>query len=106
MAKLKKIFFSIEWEALMWIIGLLFLFVINPYEKQHFTLCPYKNLGINFCPGCGLGRSISLFYHFDFIRALKTHPLGIIAFTIILYRIIYLIKKNYFHKKNNEVSHG
>lgn len=106
MKKLKKIFDAIEWEALMWLIGLFFLITINPYETQHFTLCPYKNLGIDFCPGCGLGRSISFFYHFNFLRSIKTHPLGIFAFAIIIYRIIYLIKRKYFHKTKKEVSYG
>lgn len=93
---MKRIIFYIkfiEWEAVLWIIALSYLLFINPYEVQQFTLCPFHNLGIENCPGCGLGRSISFFYHFDFINSIKTHPLGLLAFIIILTRIISLTKK-------------
>lgn len=97
--KLRKI----EWEGVMWLIGLAYLFFINPYEAQKFTLCPFHNLGIEFCPGCGLGRSISFIYHFDFINSFHTHPLGIIALVLIINRIIILFKRtnNNINKKEN-----
>lgn len=96
----------VQWEALMWASGLIYLVFVNPYSAQHFTLCPYKNLGIDFCPGCGLGKSISMFYHLDFIHSLQAHPLGIIAFFLISYRIISLIKRKYFNNKNRKVIYG
>ncbi|KAF0153136.1 MAG: hypothetical protein FD143_576 [Ignavibacteria bacterium] len=96
----------IEWEAFLWSAGLLYLFFINPYETSHSTLCLYKNLGIEFCPGCGLGRSISFLFNVDFLRSIKTHPLGIIAFVLIITRIIHLVRKKYFNKKQNEVMYG
>jgi hypothetical protein len=107
MGKLKFYFRIIEWEAVAWIFGLVYLLFINPYETQTFTLCPFHNLGIGFCPGCGLGRSISFFYHGDILHSIKTHPLGIIAFVIIFARIIKLSKKtfNNYHKKK-EVLYG
>ncbi len=83
----------IEWEAVLWVVALSYLLFINPYEVQRFTLCPFHNIGIENCPGCGLGRSISFFYHFDFINSFKTHPLGLFAFAIISIRIIGLTKK-------------
>lgn len=84
---------KIEWEAIFWLCGLIFLFFINPYKEQTYSFCPLHNLGISFCPGCGLGRSISFLYYFDFQNSLNTHPLGIIAFVIINYRIIVLLNK-------------
>ena len=88
-------FFSkIELEAYMWAIALIYLFFINPYEAQHFSLCIFKNLGINFCPGCGIGRSISMIYHGDFLYSLQTHPLGLTALIIIVCRIYSLIRKS------------
>lgn len=93
MQRIKKIVRNISLEAVFWIIALLYLFFINPYEVQKFTLCPFHNLGIEYCPGCGLGRSISFLYHGDFFHSLKTHPLGIAAFILILLRIIQLIKQ-------------
>lgn len=106
MEKIKRIINMVQWEALMWASALIYLVFIDPYQAQHFTLCPYKNLGIDFCPGCGLGKSISMFYHFDFIHSLQTHPLGIIAFFLISYRIISLIKRKYFNNKNRRVIYG
>lgn len=94
MKKLKDIFKIISLEAMLWTIALLYLLFINPYQTQEFTFCPFHNLGIEYCPGCGLGRSISFLYHGDFIHSLKTHPLGIAAFIVILFRIIQLTRQS------------
>jgi len=91
--KLRNLFRIISLEAVLWTIALLYLFFINPYETQTFTLCPFHNLGIEYCPGCGLGRSISFLYHGDFIHSIKTHPLGIAALIMIILRIIQLIRQ-------------
>lgn len=106
MKKIGQIVKLVEWEALFWSAGLVYLLFINPYQATHVTFCPYKNLGIEFCPGCGLGKSIAFFYHGDFLHSLQTHPLGIIAFVIILVRVVYLIKNKYFNNKQNEVMYG
>lgn len=106
MDKIKQIVKSVEWEALFWSVGLLYLLLVNPYDTSHVTLCPHKYLGFEFCPGCGLGRSISMFYHGDFLHSFKTHPLGIIAFVLISSRIIHLVVKKYFNKKQSEVMYG
>jgi hypothetical protein len=107
MKKIKSVLKIVEWEAVLWMTGFIYLIFINPYQVQHFTLCPFHNLGITFCPGCGLGRSISFFYHGDILHSLKTHPLGIIAFILINVRIIKLFIRmfNNYHK-SNEVMYG
>jgi hypothetical protein len=81
-------------EALIWISGLILLVVYSPAEGNHFTICPLYNLGFEHCPGCGLGRSISLFFRGDIIESFQAHPLGIIAVIILTYRIIELTKKH------------
>ena len=107
MKQFKSTLKIIEWEAVLWFIGLVYLFFINPYHTQHFTLCPFHNLGITFCPGCGLGRSISFFYHGDIIHSIKTHPLGIIAFLLISFRIFELTKRMYHnYNKTKGVIYG
>lgn len=93
MKRLKKILSSISLEAVLWIAALLYLLFINPYEVQKFTLCPFHNMGIEYCPGCGLGRSISFLYHGDIAHSIKTHPLGFAALILILLRIIQLTKQ-------------
>ena len=93
-------------EAYLWIAALTYLMFIDPLQTQHFSLCPFNNIGIDFCPGCGLGKSISFIYHFDFMNSIKTHPLGIAALIIILYRIVTLIYKSYSAKYSMEVQNG
>ena len=82
-------------EAAIWIGALLYLaFVYTPGET-HFTICPIKNLGFDFCPGCGLGNSISLIFQGEIYNSFLSHPLGILALTVLIIRIIQLIKNNW-----------
>ena len=92
-SKIKEIVKS-NLEAFMWLGALLYLLLINPYEIQHFSFCIFKIVGIDFCPGCGLGRSISMIYHGDISGSFSMHPLGIFALGMITYRIISLLKKS------------
>ncbi len=78
----------------MWMAGLFYLMLIDPNSVHHFSFCPLKNLGFDFCPGCGLGLSISKIFHFDFYGSFQTHPLGVPALIIILNRIYVLIKSS------------
>ncbi len=98
---MKKLFNKLqrpETEAVLWIIGLVYLLFINPYETQHFSFCAFKLVGIDHCPGCGLGRSISFIYHGDILNSFRTHPLGLFALFIIGYRIISLLLKSQYIK--------
>ncbi|WP_420806189.1 DUF2752 domain-containing protein [Flavihumibacter solisilvae] len=52
--------------------------------------CPIRWAGIHWCPGCGLGRSISAVMHFDLAASWQFHKLGFPALLIIWYRIYYL----------------
>lgn len=79
-------------ELIFWLGALIWLFFDNPQEN-HFTLCPIKNLGFSFCPGCGIGHSISFLLHGNLKQSFDSHPLGIIALIVIIQRIITLIKK-------------
>ena len=78
-------------ELLFWISALLILWGMDP-QGSHFSLCPLYQLGLDWCPGCGLGRSISHLMKADFTAAWEQHPLAAFALTIILYRIFELIK--------------
>ncbi len=89
----KKIFKLINnnIELIFWTMGLIYLF-INSLAQTDLSFCPVKHLGFNWCPGCGLGKSISYLFNFQIINSLKTHPLGIFALIVISYRILTLIK--------------
>ena len=92
--KLKEVWSLIGFEALVWILGLAYLLLIHSPGETHFTICPLSNLGFEFCPGCGLGNSISYFFKGDFISSFHSHPLGIFALLIIIFRIFTIIKNN------------
>ena len=82
-------------EGVVWIGAIIYLALfINPVET-HFTICPLSNLGFDFCPGCGLGNSISLFLKGNIGHSIETHLLGIPALVFLLLRIISIIKFNF-----------
>ncbi len=102
---MKKILHYIDLEAVIWIAGFIYLASINPYSTNHFKLCPFDAVGIDFCPGCGLGKSISYIFHGEFYLSLMQHPLGIFAIVVLVARVIKLIKSKYtIHK--SEVLNG
>jgi len=88
---------KVNFELVIWITALVALAFTNPTE-HHLTLCPLSNLGFRYCPGCGLGRSISYIFRGDLSASFRMHPLGVFALGIIGYRIIQLINKQYIHK--------
>lgn len=77
-------------EAVIWTAGLLFLAFFDFQDKLHFSICPIKNLGFSFCPGCGLGKSISYLFRLEFKESYAIHPLGLIALIVLVYRVISL----------------
>jgi hypothetical protein len=78
-------------ELFFWITALALLFMVIP-ENTHFTLCPIKNLGFGFCPGCGLGHALHHLMHLNFRASIAEHPLGFFAFIVIILRIFTLFK--------------
>ena len=95
-------------EAVVWIGAFAYLAIHNPYTQSEFTLCPLKNLGFHYCPGCGLGRSISFLLHGDVIRSFQTHILGVPATIVLISRTVSqlgkAIRKDPFIKLRS--SHG
>jgi hypothetical protein len=81
-------------ELIIWSVALIALAIMEPTHEAHFTICPLANLGFHFCPGCGLGMSICYLLHFDVVQSFHAHPLGIVAFVILVFRIISIIRLN------------
>ncbi|HEY0653066.1 MAG TPA: DUF2752 domain-containing protein [Chryseosolibacter sp.] len=77
-----------------WLAGLFLLAIINPQSETHITICPFANLGFEFCPGCGLGRSIAFLFRGEFLQSFQSHPLGFFAVIILSYRIFQLLKQH------------
>jgi hypothetical protein len=80
-------------EAVIWVAGLVFLAVNSPASDNHFSFCVFKNLGIGFCPGCGLGHSITHIFHLEFYKSFNAHPLGFAALAILIFRIVQLTRE-------------
>jgi len=79
-------------ELAFWISALVLLYFSNP-GTHHHTLCPIGALGFDWCPGCGLGRSIALLLQGDVAASVQMHILGGPVLAVLLYRIYTLGKK-------------
>ncbi|MCX6256470.1 MAG: DUF2752 domain-containing protein [Bacteroidia bacterium] len=79
-------------EAFIWISALIFFALIHPDENSGFTICPFHLLGFQYCPGCGLGHSISFLLHGKVVPSIDAHPLGIFALPVLIFRIYRLLK--------------
>lgn len=80
-------------ELIFWIAAMMFLSMAKPAahpEAVHFTFCPLANLGLSWCPGCGLGRAVTHVLHGNIRESFNYHWLGIPAVLIISYRIVTL----------------
>ncbi|HVW95597.1 MAG TPA: DUF2752 domain-containing protein [Mucilaginibacter sp.] len=95
-----KIAFRKYFELAFWVAALTSLALTNPGNASHFSLCPLKMLGITWCPGCGLGHSISFLFHGDIKSSFHAHWLGIPALFVILYRIYTLAHLRLFPGTN------
>jgi hypothetical protein len=80
------------WEAVVWFLGLMALWISDP-AISHFSLCPVAMAGFDWCPGCGLGRSISFLFRGEFKTSFVTHPFGFFAVIVLISRIVKLTKK-------------
>ena len=92
-----KIKYNFRWahlEAWFWILALLSLALSTPTHETHFSFCIFKMMGIDFCPGCGLGHSIIFLFHGDLIESWNTHPLAILAVAVLIHRIFVILRKD------------
>lgn len=88
----------IEW--IVFSVGLIALALMNP-ENTGTSFCFFDFIGIGFCPGEGLGHSISYTFRGEWDAAIKAHFFGPFAVLILLLRILQ-IWINIF--KNNKSS--
>lgn len=80
-------------ELLFWIGSLVAILLIDPNSSSHFTLCPISQAGFSWCPGCGLGRAMSLLIRGEFQASWDMHPLALLAYVVIISRILNLSKQ-------------
>jgi hypothetical protein len=82
-------------ELIFWMSALLLLGsagLTSDPTASHLTLCPLANLGFDWCPGCGIGRSIAYLLQGELMKSLQNHWFGLPALLIICYRIYTLMK--------------
>lgn len=82
-------------EAFIWLIALFLLFTMNPETTQP-SLCFFHYLGLDTCPGCGLGHSIAAAAQFNWSASIEYHPLGIFSIVILIVRIVSIFYQNAF----------
>lgn len=73
-------------ELVCWSGALILLFFM-PVESAEPSLCLFRFIGFNSCPGCGIGHAIHYALHFDLVASFHEHLFGLPAVLIILYRI-------------------
>jgi hypothetical protein len=78
--------------------GLLLLALMDPHTASGPGLCLLENLGFQYCPGDGLGHSISFIFRGDIDNALNANILGPFALIILIGRILYLFSQNYLNR--------
>jgi hypothetical protein len=96
-----QLLFKRYFELAFWVASLVALAVMDPATDVHYSFCFFRFIGINFCPGCGLGHAISFLFHGDIPASFSAHPLGIFALMIILFRIYKLSFLRFFSKPKN-----
>ena len=79
-------------ELILLIGSIIAILTINPYSDS-FSLCPLHNLGLDWCPGCGLGKGMNLLARGEFKASWEMHPLASLAYGVIFHRIWILIKQ-------------
>ena len=80
----------VDFEALIWAVGLVIVALGDPNSERHFTLFwPQWVFGIQ-SPGFGLGHSIGYLFRGDLQSSLDSHLLGGPVVAVLLWRIITL----------------
>ena len=87
-------------ELLFWFVSIVLLFFLKPAEPQT-SLCMFRWIGFEHCPGCGLGHSIHHALHASFTQSYNEHLMGLPALVIIFHRITQLVypKKTTIYEK-------
>jgi len=98
-----KLLFRRYFELTFWITALLLLAFMEPGSSTHYSFCIFKFIGIKFCPGCGLGHSISYLFHGEWRASFAAHPLGIFALVVIALRIYKLLMLHIFSHFQNQL---
>lgn len=79
-----------EWIAFL--SGLIIMGTMNP-NVTGTSFCLFELVGIEFCPGEGLGHSIAWFFRGEFTKAFNANLFGPVTVLILISRIILIWKE-------------
>ncbi|XWN38076.1 MAG: DUF2752 domain-containing protein [Balneola sp.] len=99
---MKKIRAHIEWVAFT--TGLVLMATLDPLSNDT-SLCFLEFIGIEFCPGEGLGHSIAWIFRGEFDNAVNANLFGIPAVLILSLRILQIWKDLYINKTTTLKGH-
>ncbi|MEQ9092133.1 MAG: DUF2752 domain-containing protein [Balneola sp.] len=99
---MKKIRPHIEWVA--FITGLVLMATMDPFSAGS-SLCFFEFIGIEFCPGEGLGHSIAWLFRGEFNNSVNANLFGIPAVIILSLRILQIWKDLYINKTTTQTGH-
>lgn len=101
---MKKVrLFDLPLEGIVWFIGLIWI-MLTGHDNHAISFCFFKFIGLEFCPGCGLGHAIYQLATGNFLHAWQLQPMSYIALPILIYRIYYDFSLSYqlFKHRNHE----
>ncbi|MEQ8577632.1 MAG: DUF2752 domain-containing protein [Balneola sp.] len=99
---MKKIRPHIEWVAFT--TGLVLMAMMDPLSSGS-SFCFFEFVGIEFCPGEGLGHSIAWVFRGEFENAVSANLFGIPAVLILSLRILQIWKDLYLNKTTTQKGH-
>lgn len=92
---MKKIKPHIEW--FIFLSGLILMGTMDP-TIQSTSFCFFDLIGIEFCPGEGLGHSIAWIFRGEFKNALEANLFGPLAVAVLSLRILQVWRDIYINK--------
>ena len=96
----KKIKSHIEWLAFLF--GLILMGTLDP-TVQGTSLCLLDFIGIDFCPGDGLGHSIAWLFRGEWSNSIKANLFGPLAVVILSLRILHIWKDLLNNKTTTQI---
>ena len=82
--------------AASWAAGLAAVAVADPASEGLLSVCPFDALGawlgLEFCPGCGLGHAVGYLVRGQFEESLAAHPLAVPAVGILIVHVAGLVR--------------